>query len=94
MRLSPDDGNLFFSNFLGLLSYVNDKYNLIPNFGHPKSPEGLPFENVITLKDKLWGDVTIIDEYIDSLENVPEEHIQILKGWKKKFQDNSSFLNT
>jgi hypothetical protein len=66
------------------LSYVNDKYKLIKKFGHPKSPAGLSHESVQTLKTKLWDDVSIIDEYIDSVRIDSEEQIQILEGWKKK----------
>jgi hypothetical protein len=63
MLLSPDERELFYSNFLGLLSFVNDKYNLVPNFGHPKSPKGLSLENISTIRNKLWDNVEIIDEY-------------------------------
>jgi hypothetical protein len=84
MKLFPDDRELFFSAFLGLLSYVNDKYNLVPDFGHPEIPAGLPLESIVTIKDKLWDNTSIIDEYIDSAGITSEEDIQILEGWKKK----------
>ncbi|MDR2651129.1 MAG: hypothetical protein LBC68_02270 [Prevotellaceae bacterium] len=85
MPLLPSERKLFFSTFLGILSYVNDKYRLIPTFGHPKNPEGLPLENVVTIKKKLWDNVKIIDEYLDSIKNTAsEEQKQILKEWKKK----------
>ena len=82
MTLLPEEAKSFFKNWLGLLAFVNDKHNLIKNFGHPKKPTGISSEKVITLKTKLWEDVTIIDEYINSVHNLPEDDEQILKGWK------------
>jgi hypothetical protein len=84
MALSPNERKIFYSHFLGLLSHINDKYNLIPSFGHPKNPEGLCIEEIITLKNKLWGNVKIIDKYVDSIKKIPKEQIQIVKEWKKK----------
>ncbi|MDR2757381.1 MAG: hypothetical protein LBC20_16925 [Planctomycetaceae bacterium] len=84
MILLPDEREIFYSNFLGLLSYVNDKYKLIQNFGHPQNPAGLNLNEIKTLKDKLWSNVNIIDEYIDSTKEIPDENVQIIQEWKKK----------
>ena len=75
--------DLFFSMWLGLLAYVNDKYGISKNFGHPQKPAGLNQKTVVKLKDKLWEHTGVIDEYIDSVWDMPNEHIQILQGWKK-----------
>jgi hypothetical protein len=84
MKLLPEETKLFFNNWLGILSYTNDKYNLIQDFGHPKNPVGIKKETITILKNKLWDNVKIIDEYIDSVWDMPVENIQILKGWKNK----------
>ena len=83
MVLQPEDTKLFFDNWLGLLSYVNNKHKLVKNFGQPKTPVGIKPDAIVLIKDKLWQDVSIIDEYIDSVWDLPRENIQILKGWKK-----------
>ncbi|MDR2171452.1 MAG: hypothetical protein LBP59_15025 [Planctomycetaceae bacterium] len=88
MLLSPDEIKLFYSNFLGLLSFVNDKYNLIQDFGHPKDPAELLPKNVVTLKDKLWDDIEIIDEYINSRKKMTKEQLQILEGWHNRISGN------
>jgi hypothetical protein len=84
MTLQPEERQAFFRNWLGLLAFVNDRHNLIKNFGHPKSPVGISPDAVTKLKTKLWKNVGIIDEYIESVWDLPKNDIQILKGWKKK----------
>ena len=80
--LSPQEAKTFFRNWLGLMAFVNDKYNLIEGFGHPKSPLGISPETVNKIKAELWKNAGIIDEYIDSVWDLPRNDIQILKGWK------------
>jgi len=82
MTLHPEEAKIFFKNWLGLLAFVNDKYNLVKNFGHPKKPAGINHEKVVKIKTKLWENVDIIDEYVNSVRNLPEEDKLILQGWK------------
>ena len=82
--LEPKETSTFFRNWLGLLAFVNDKYDLVKGFGHPQKPLGIKPEAVVTLKTKLWEDAGIIDEYIDSVWDLSNDDIQILKGWKDK----------
>jgi hypothetical protein len=82
--LLPRERELFFRNFLGLLSCVNDRYNLVQGFGHPEGPAGIDSDTIVTLRDKLWNDAGIIDEYIDSIWDMQAEDIQLLRSWKKR----------
>jgi hypothetical protein len=86
MTLLPEERKTFFKNWLGLLAFVNDKYNLVEDFNHPKSPVGINLDSVMKIKTKLWKNVKIIDEYIDSVRDLPQNDIQILRGWKKKIK--------
>ena len=70
------------------MAFVNDRYKLIKNFGHPESPVGIPLEDIVKLKTKLWENAEIIDEYIDSVWDLPQSDIQLLKGWKNKIGGN------
>jgi len=82
MILLPEERKVFFKNWLGLLAFVNDKHHLIRNFGHPKKTAGLKQEDITKIKTKLWENVAVIDEYINSASGLSEEDIQILTGWK------------
>jgi hypothetical protein len=84
MTLEPEERQAFFRNWLGLLAFVNDRHNLVKNFGHPQKPVGINLDDVTKLKAKLWKNVKIIDEYIESVWDLPKNDIQILKGWKNK----------
>jgi len=70
------------------LAFVNDKYKLVRDFGHPKSPVGIQLQDISKLKTKLWENAGIIDEYIDSVWDMPRSDIQLLKGWKNKIEGN------
>ena len=84
MVLEPKERATFFSNWLGLFAFVNDKHKLVKGFGHPKKPVGIKAETLMKLRTKLWKNTRIIDEYIDSVWDLSRDDIQILKGWKKK----------
>jgi hypothetical protein len=78
MTLLPEERKTFFRNWLGLLAFVNDKYNLVKDFNHPKSPVNISLDTISKIKTKLWKNVRIIDEYIDSVWDLPQYDIQIL----------------
>ena len=82
MMLQPNDRREFFKIWLGLLAFVNKKHKLVKGFVYPKTPVGIKPETIKKITEKLWQDVKIIDEYIDSTKDLPEEDIQILLGWK------------
>jgi hypothetical protein len=86
MKLQPQERKMFFSNWLKLLAFVNDKYKLVESFNHPESPVGIKPETILKIKTKLWENVKIIDEYIDSVWDLPRSDIQLLKGWKNKIE--------
>jgi hypothetical protein len=86
MTLQPQEVTIFFNNWLKLLAFVNDKHKLVKDFGHPESPVGLQYEAIVKLKTKLWENVSIIDEYIDTVWDLPRSDIQVLKGWKNKIE--------
>ena len=86
MKLQQQEVTIFFNNWLRLLAFVNDKYKLLKKFGHPKSPLGVQVEDIVKLKKKLWENAGIIDEYIDSVRELPQSDIQLVKGWKNKIE--------
>ena len=67
MRLSDKDAKLFYKIWLGLICFVNKKHNIEPNLGDVKSPKGIDAQKLLPIKDKLWADVSVIDEYIPAL---------------------------
>lgn len=83
MRLSDKDAKLFYKLWLGLIYFVNKKHNIEPNLGDVKSPKGIDAQKLLPIKDKLWADVSVIDEYIGHVStSLNEEECEILSGWK------------
>jgi len=80
--LDLENRKLFFENWLRLLSFVNDKYDIIEGFNHPTDPVGLNLDDVFKIREKLWDDVSIIDEYLQS-EKLDSESFEIVSSWKK-----------
>ena len=64
MVLTIDERENFFKNWLKLLTFVNNKYDIIKNFGNPKSPIGLN-EEYIKIKKNL-GIITVLTSANDS----------------------------
>ncbi|MCL2688134.1 MAG: hypothetical protein FWE58_06320, partial [Methanobrevibacter sp.] len=83
--LDLEDRKLFFKNWLGLLSFVNDKYNIIEGFNHPTNPEGLNLDDVYEIREKLWEDASIIDEYLKSTD-LNSESFELINSWKMHIQ--------
>jgi hypothetical protein len=85
--ISQEEAAEFFRIWLGLLAFVNDKFQIVEGFGHPTVPTSLSPGDVFPVRDKLWEDASIIDEYIASQWDMPREDIAVLKGWKNRVAD-------
>lgn len=84
MVLTEEQAELFYELWIPLLDYVNQKYRLVKELYGMTSPKGLPPEAVIKITEKLWGDVLVIDEYLDvNGAKLSEEHREIVASWKK-----------
>ena len=84
MVLTEEQAKLFYELWIPLLDFVNRKYKLCKEFYGMDSPKGLPLDVVRIISEKLWENTSVIDEYISkNVQNMPEEHISIVRGWKK-----------
>ena len=83
MHLSETDKDLFYKLWFGLIEYTNVKCNIHADIGSPVSPGGINPGGVIPVKDMLWKEVSLIDEYLDANSKIPEDERNILLGWKK-----------
>ncbi len=86
MTLSTEDGQLYYKLWFPLLDYVNEKYKVNENLAKMAEAKSLNPNEVKTVADKLWDDVTVIDEYLSSLGDIPQEHKAIVSGWKRRIR--------
>lgn len=86
MILSQEDGQLYYKLWLPLLDYVNSKYRVKRKLKNIASAKYLNPSDVKKVANKLWSDVTIIDDYLNENANLSNEHREIIHSWKRRIQ--------
>jgi hypothetical protein len=84
MKLSADNAKLFYQLWLPLLNYVNRNYHILVNeidFTKGK----IDLQDAAEVSHFLWERTWIIDDYLNEA-NLPEEHKEILRGWKRRIR--------
>ena len=81
--LSEEDGQLFYRLWFPLLDYVNDKYKVNRKIGLLTGAPSLDPEEVKKIADKLWSSPLLIDRYLQLHKELPEEHREIIRSWKR-----------
>lgn len=85
MKLTQEDGKLFYKMWFPLLDYVNEKKKVNRNLKDMAHAEMLDPMEVMEVADALWEDVKIIDEYIEKKrKNLTEEEVEIIRSWKRR----------
>ena len=86
MTLSQEDGQLYYKLWLPLLDYVNEKYRINSKMKSIATAKSLNPAGVKEVANKLWSEVTIIDDYLKENEGLSEEHKEIVRSWKRRIQ--------
>ena len=86
MTLSQKDGQLYYKLWLPLLDYVNRKYQINSKLKSMATAKNLNPADVKEVANKLWSEVTIIDDYLKGNEGLSEEHKEIVRSWKRRIQ--------
>lgn len=85
MILSTEDAKLYYSLWKPLLDYVNKKYKVNDQLPQIAEAEGMDATEVKKVADRLWEDVSVIDDYLAEPDNdLSEEHREIVEGWKRR----------
>jgi hypothetical protein len=93
MVLSTEERKLFFDNWLKLLTFVNDKFKIVKSFGAPKSPVGLNPDELIKIRNKLWENSFLINEYLEKVK-IENEEKSIVGSWNKFIKGEYLFLKS
>ena len=86
MTLSQKDGQLYYKLWLPLLDYVNRKYQINSKLKSMATAKNLNPADVKEVANKLWSEVTVIDDYLKENEDLSEEHKEIVRSWKRRIQ--------
>ena len=83
MVLEKEQGHLFYRLWLPLLNYANEKYQVVESFFGPDPSKGILPDRAVKVADRIWKNVSIIDEYMDIYsDEMTEEELDIVTGWK------------
>ena len=83
MKLPPQDAAQYFELSYRVLSYVNQKLNLLPDRYAPDDIREMNTEDRASVRDALWKNVHLIDSFVD--ENpftLSSEELEIVSNWK------------
>lgn len=83
MTLSKEDGQLYYKLWFPLLDYVNKKYKVKKELKKIENVPGLSLSDIKAVANRMYEDVTVIDEYLSVHDGIPEEDKKIIEGWKK-----------
>ncbi len=86
MILSQEDGQLYYELWLPLLNFVNRKHHVSDKLNNIATIKEMDPVEVKKVANKLWSDIAIIDDYLEECVDLPEEHKEIIRSWKRRVQ--------
>lgn len=90
-QLSSDECRLFYETWFGLMSFVNERKNVIKAKIKPEYPNPVTDMMIHKVREVLWKKPELIDEYISETE-LPQEKIHILKLWRTNHKMGMFFI--
>lgn len=87
-HLSANEVAEFFGIWLPLLGYVNKKTTLYPELDAMTMEKGMVPQIAGKIAEKLWADVSLIDEYLTENAGLAEKAKKLLRSWKRAKTDN------
>lgn len=90
MYLSESDAKRFYTIWLSLLHYVNQKKSVVTTYPDNWNDAGsVAVEDVVEIREVLWNELTLIDQYVaDNPENLSEADLAIATSWKDRITGN------
>ncbi|HAZ37545.1 MAG TPA: hypothetical protein DEF85_03715 [Clostridiaceae bacterium] len=90
-QLSSEECRLFYEIWYGLIGFVNERKSVIKAKIKPEYPNTVSDIMVHKVREVLWENPELIDEYISETE-LPQEKIDILKLWRTNNKKGMFFI--
>lgn len=85
MYLEESEAQRFYRIWLGLLEFTNQKHQVDVELKELRDASMLDPQQLLPIKNKLWEDEDILDEYLKHYENTLEvREVEIIKSWKRR----------
>ena len=82
MILERKDTDLFYSLWFPLLNFANNRYQVCTEMDTIEFGKSVDMRDAKTIANYIWEHTDVIDEYLSEAA-LPEEHCEIVTGWKK-----------
>lgn len=84
-QLSPEECSQFYEIWYGLMGFVNEKRSVIKPKIKPEYPNEVNDIMIHKVREVLWEEPDLIDEYINKTE-LTQEEIDILRLWRNSYK--------
>ncbi len=90
-QLSHSECMLFYETWYGLMGFINEQKKVINALIEPKYPNPVSDELVYKVREVLWKEPKLIDEYLYAVK-LPEEKVALLKSWRDHHKKGMFFV--
>lgn len=90
-QLSRDECMLFYETWYGLMEFINNQRKVINAVIKPIYPNPVSDEQIYKVREVLWENPKLIDEYLDSV-TLTDEKTELLKSWRDHHKKDMFFL--
>ena len=85
MYLGEQDAIVFYRNWLRLLEFTNQRYQIYPSLTEMVNAKMLNPQEVLQIRNKLWEDETLVEEYLQQYgKAMTMRDFELIKSWKNK----------
>lgn len=90
-QLSRSDCTLFYETWYGLMGFINEQKKIISERIKPIYPNPVSDEKVYKVREALWENPKIIDDYIATVK-LPDDKVELLQSWCDHHKKGMFFL--
>lgn len=85
MILSTADSERFYRIWWPLLSYVNDRTNLVPDFSKKPITGSIKLQDALALRDALWSSREYLQGFVDGTPaGLDEDDLDLAASWERR----------
>jgi hypothetical protein len=93
MILADEDAALFYRAWGALLTWVNDRRNVVPRFPRPTPGRPIDSELAVQIRDILWAEDALRDQFLaEAATELAAAERDLIASWKHRVHGNFILL--